>query len=132
MTIERINPDDVYPPFNDAYTQVVIGTGTRQIHIAGTLAADKDRNLIGVGDQQAQARAIMDVIGASLAAAGATAADVVRINIFTVDMAGYLQGANREVAAFFGDTKPASTLVEVSKLAGPDLLLEIQATAVVD
>ena len=132
MATERINPDDVYPPFNDAYTQVVVGTGTRQVHVAGTLGADRDRNLIGVGDQRAQAKAIMDVIGRSLAAAGASAADVVRINIFTVDMADYFKGANAEVAAFFGDTKPASTLVEVTRLAGPDLLLEIQATAVLD
>lgn len=131
MPLERINPSDVYAPYNDFYTQVVRATGSTDVHVAGTVSMTADRELAGEGDLREQTRVTMENIGRSLAAAGAGPADVVRVNIFTLDVDRYLQEAHQEVVAFFGDTKPVSTLVGVTRLADPRYLVEIQATAVV-
>lgn len=63
---------------------------------------------------------------------GASPSDVVRINIFTLDVDRYLMEGHQEVVAFFGDDLPVSTLVGVTRLADPRYLVEIQATAVAD
>lgn len=86
MTIERVNPPNVYQPFNNNYTQVIRATGEVQVHVAGTVSLDVDRNLIGEGDIRTQTRVLMDNIGKSLAAVNAEPQDVVRINIFTLDV----------------------------------------------
>lgn len=133
MSITRKNPDKLYQPFNNFYAQVVVATGSKQIHVAGTVALDTDRNLVGKGDMARQVEKTMDNIRKSLAAVGATLADVVRVNIFATDVDAYLhQGHIKLVDAFGADTLPASTLVGVTRLAHPDYLVEIQATAVVD
>jgi 2-iminobutanoate/2-iminopropanoate deaminase len=131
VPIERINPPEIYPPYNDFYTQVVTATGSLQVHVAGTVGMDRAGQVVGEGDLRTQTRVTMDNIGKGLAAAGASPADVVRINIFTLDVDAYLRDAHQEVLAFFGDAKPVSTLVGVTRLAKPEFLVEIQATAVV-
>jgi len=132
MPIERINPDDIYEPFNNRYTQVISVTGSRQVHVAGMLSLDKDKQLIGEGDMQTQTRVTLENIRKALAAADATPADVVRINMFVTDVEDYREVGHPELAKFFGDTLPVSTLVEVSRLAAPGFLIEIQMTAIVD
>lgn len=132
MSLERINPDDVYPPFNNRYSQVVVSTGLRQIHVAGMISLDKDMNLVGDGDMKTQTRVIMENIDMALNAAGATVADVVRINTYTTDVDRFRSEAHSEVLDYFGDTLPASTLVGVTRLADPSYLVEIEVTAVVE
>ena len=132
MATERINPPDVYQPFGGFYSQVVVATGSRQVHVAGTVSLDLDRELVAQGDMRGQVAKTMENIGRSLAAAGAEPSDVVRINIFALDVDSYLTEGHQEVVAFFGDTLPTSTLVGVTRLADPRYLVEIQATAVVD
>ncbi len=132
MATERINPSDVYEPFGGFYTQVVTATGSRQVHVAGTVSLDGDRNLVADGDMRGQVRTTMENIGRSLGAVGAQPQDVVRINIFATDVDSYLAEGHQEVVAFFGDALPTSTLVGVTRLADPRYLVEIQATAVVD
>jgi len=132
MAVERKNPGNVYEPFNNFYTQVIRATGTTQIHVAGTVSMDPDRNLVGEGDMRTQVRVTMENIGNSLEAVGASPSDVVRINIFTLEVDRYLMEGHQEVVAFFGDDVPVSTLVGVTRLADPRYLVEIQATAVVD
>lgn len=133
MAHSRKNPAGIYQPFHNAYAQVVIATGSKQIHVAGTVALDADRNLVGEGDMATQVSKTMDNIQKSLAAAGASLADVVRVNIFSTDVDTYLQQGHIELVKAFGqDTLPASTLVGVTRLADERYLVEIQATAVLD
>ena len=132
MALQRLNPTDGYAPNKNIYTQVVKAAGGTQIHIAGIVAWDVDANLVGAGDMKAQVVQIMDNIGKSLAAAGAGPSDVVRINVYTLDIGRYIKEGAPEVIGFFGDTKPASTTVEVARLVHPDWLVEIEATAVID
>ena len=132
MALEWINPSDVYEPNRNNYTQVIKATGGTQVHIAGTVPWDKDKNLVGEGDMTAQVVQTMDNIGKCLAAAGAKPSDVVRICVYTVDVDRYIQEGAPEVVRFFGDTKPVSTTFEVSRLVRPDWLVEIEATAIID
>jgi enamine deaminase RidA (YjgF/YER057c/UK114 family) len=80
-------------------------------------------------DAEEQAQKCLRAIDGLLAAAGATRTDVVRIGVFLTDMADRAAVA-RARSEYFGDHKPASTLVEVSGLVSPDLKVEIEATAV--
>lgn len=132
MPIERINPPEVYQPNRNIYTQVVRATGGVQVHVAGMVPWDVDQQLIGPGDMAAQVGGILDNIERSLAAAGAGRSDVVRINVYTVDVARYVREGAPVLVKFFGETKPVSTTVEVSRLVHPDWLVEIEATAIID
>lgn len=131
MSIERFNPDSVYKPNKGIYTQVIKATGT-QVHVAGLVPWTPDNELVGKDDVAAQVGQILTNVENSLAAAGATKADVVRINVYTVDVARYIAEGAPVLIEFFGDTKPVSTTVEVSKLVHPDWLVEIEVTAVID
>ncbi len=132
MALNRMNPDGMYTPNKGIYSQVVTSTGTTTVHIAGTVSFDKDANVVGVGDMKAQTCQILDNLRISLEAAGALPADVVRINVYTLNTDDYVANGAPEVIAFFGDTKPSSTTVQVSRLVHPDWLVEIEATAVID
>jgi len=132
MALERINPSDIYPPVNNNYTQVIKSTGGTQVHVAGIISLNKQGELIGQDDMQAQARAIVEITGKALTAAGATPANVVRMNIYTVDVDRFKHEGHREVLKFFDGLLPASTLVGVTRLAHPDFLVEIEMTAVID
>ena len=132
MALNRMNPDGMYTPNKGIYSQVVTSTGTTTVHIAGTVPFDEDTNVVGVGDMKAQTCQILDNLRISLEAAGALPTDVVRINVYTLNTDDYVANGAPEVIAFFGDTKPSSTTVQVSRLVHPDWLVEIEATAVID
>ena len=132
MTLERMNPSDVYQPYKNYYTQVIRATGTTQVHVAGTLALNTAGELVGEGDLVTQVRVTMENIGKSLAAAGAKPADVVRIKIFTLDVDKYRSEGHPEVLKFFNGDLPVSTLLGVTRLADPRFLVEIEVTAIVD
>ena len=132
MALNRMNPDGMSTPNKGIYSQVVTSTGTTTVHIAGTVPFDEDANVVGVGDMRAQTCQILDNLRISLNAAGALPADVVRINVYTLNTDDYVANGAPEVIAFFGDTKPSSTTVQVSRLVHPDWLVEIEATAVID
>jgi len=131
MSIERLNPDTVYKPNKGIYTQVIKASGT-QVHVAGLVPWTVDNELVGKDDVAAQVGQILANVENSLAAAGAGKSDVVRINVYTVDVARYIAEGAPVLIEFFGDTKPVSTTVEVSKLVHPDWLVEIEVTAVID
>jgi len=130
MSIERLNPDTVYKPNKGIYTQVIKASGT-QVHVAGLVPWTVDNELVGKDDVAAQVGQILANVENSLAAAGAGKSDVVRINVYTVDVAHYIAEGAPVLIEFFGDTKPVSTTVEVSKLVHPDWLVEIEVTAVI-
>lgn len=131
MSIERLNPDTVYKPNKGIYTQVIKASGT-QVHVAGLAPWTVGNELVGKDDVAAQVGQILTNVENSLAAAGAAKSDVVRINVYTVDVARYIAEGAPVLIEFFGDTKPVSTTVEVSRLVHPDWLVEIEVTAVID
>jgi enamine deaminase RidA (YjgF/YER057c/UK114 family) len=132
MPLERINPTGMYQPNRNIYSQVVKATGATQVHVAGTVPFDEDQNVVGIGDMRAQVLKILENLETSLGAGGAGRADVVRINVYAVDTDAYVAEGAPEVIAFFGDAKPVSTTVQVSRLVHPDWLVEIEATAIID
>ena len=125
------NPSSVHQP--RGYTHAVAVDGGRMVFVAGQVAFDQDGNLVGPGDLPAQADKALDNLVAALAAAGATAADVVKINTYVVSYKPADLAIVREARArFFGDQNPpASTLIGVQALAVEGLLIEIEAVAAV-
>lgn len=99
------------------------------IEVAGTTATDGDK-IIGRGSAYEQTRYVLQKIEQALAAAGATLNDVVRTRIFVTDISQW-EEVGRAHGEFFRSIKPAATMVEVSALIAPDLLVEIEATAIV-
>ena len=132
MSLERINPKGMYSPNKNIYSQVVKSTGTTMVHVAGTVPFDEDANVVGVDDMKAQVLKILDNIRISLEAANATPTDVVRINVYALDVDDYVAHGAPEVIKFFGNNKPTSTTVQVPRLVHPEWVVEIEATAVID
>jgi 2-iminobutanoate/2-iminopropanoate deaminase len=99
------------------------------LFVSGCVALDADGKLVGEGDVVTQARQVFTNIGLCLSAAGATFADVVKVTTFLTDVGdrGRINPVRQE---FFGDARPASTLVEVSALVLPEFLIEVEAVAV--
>jgi 2-iminobutanoate/2-iminopropanoate deaminase len=99
------------------------------LFVSGCVPVDGDGRLVGGGDVVAQARQALGNVGAVLAAAGASFADVAKVTIFLTDI-GDRPAINPVRQEFFGDARPASTLVEVSRLAVPGAKIEVEAVAV--
>ena len=99
------------------------------VEVAGTTAMDVDQ-LIGRGDTYAQAKFIFQKIEKALAEAGASLKDVVRTRIYVVNIHDW-EAVGKAHGEVFQAIKPASTLVEVSRLIDPELLVEIEATAII-
>lgn len=127
---ERFNPFGMYQPNRGGYSQVVTSTGATQVHLAGQVSLDAEGQLVGAGDMRAQAKCVMDNVQRGLTAVGMKPAHVVRINTYTTDMDRFRAEAGAVVFGFFGNTRPASTLAAVTRLADPRYLLEVEATAV--
>ncbi|MFC9687762.1 RidA family protein [Kribbella sp. NPDC056951] len=127
-TLEYPRPEGVAP--GNGYSHVVTGPG-QWVAIAGQVALDADGNLVGEGDAEAQTRQVFANLDAALKAAGATWANVVKLNYYLTDMAGL--PALRTVRDEYVDTAnpPASTAVQVVALFRPEALIEIEAYAVI-
>lgn len=100
------------------------------IHVAGTTGLDASGNIVGPGDPAAQTRQAILNIRAALQRAGADLTDVVRTRIYVTDISRW-EEVGRVHGEFFRDIRPASTMVEVSALVDPMMLLEIEAEAIV-
>lgn len=126
--IERMNPQGISTP--TGYSHVVTARGGKTIYIAGQVAFDAKGQLVGKGDLAAQTRQVFENLSIALKAAGATFADVVKANTYMRDASQV--AVVREVRSkYFTKELPASTLVEVPRLANPDFLIEIEVIAVV-
>jgi enamine deaminase RidA (YjgF/YER057c/UK114 family) len=111
------------------YSRAVrVGT---QVHVAGTTATGADGSVVGPGDLYAQTKRALAIIEAALAEAGASMRDVVRTRMFVTDISRW-EEAGRAHGEVFGEIRPATTMVEVSRLIDAAMLIEIEADAVVE
>lgn len=99
------------------------------VEVAGTTAVDGEQ-VIGKGDAYAQTRFILEKIKTALTEAGASLDDVIRTRMFVTNIDDW-EAIGRAHGEFFRQIKPAATMVEVSRLINPDLLVEIEASAVI-
>ncbi|WP_406299533.1 RidA family protein [Embleya sp. NBC_00888] len=121
-------PEGVRP--GNGYTNVVTGTG-RLIAVSGQVAFDEDGNLVGKDDPGAQARQVFENLRRCLAAAGATFDDVIKLTYFVTDI-GHLPAVRAARDEFIDMARPpASSAVQVGALFLPELLLEVEAFALV-
>ena len=134
MANTKINPAGLYDAVGYGFSHASMQQGGRTLHLAGQVAWNKDGNIVGADDLAAQTRQALANLGAVLAEAGATPADIVRLRTYVVDhnpeKLGPVLG---EIGAFYGDVTPApNTFIGVAALALPDFLIEIEATAALD
>jgi len=132
---EKIQPQGVHVVMragHPAYTHVVTVSGTgKLIFVAGQLAREAQGNLVGKGDMRAQIQQVGENIKTCLEAAGATLADIVKTNTFVTDYTEFAKHGDMRVR-YFGPATPTSTTVQISRLADPDAMVEIEAIAVID
>ena len=129
MAKTTLNPDGLPVP-RGSYSLVNIAQPGRMVFIAGQTASDHDGKVVGAGDARAQTRFILGKIQRAVEAAGGTMNDVVALNVFTTDVRHHrdINEMRREV---LGSNFPTSTMVQVVALARPELLLEINAIAII-
>jgi enamine deaminase RidA (YjgF/YER057c/UK114 family) len=135
MTVTLVNPRGL--PETDLYRQVSVATGTKLVFVAGQVSWDADGTLVGAGDLAAQVEQCYLNVATALAEAGGTFADVAKLTVYLVDwtpdkMPQVLAGIDRAAKRLGGIPVPPLTGIGVAALAEPGILVEVEATAVLD
>lgn len=124
-----INPPELFDP--PGFSHVAVASGQRFVFVAGQTAITPDFAVVGEGDLAAQTRASMECVGIALRAAGADWDDVVRRTIYTVAPTEF-EVITRAIEEVTGDSlHPPQTIIGVTGLALPQLMIEIEVTALV-
>jgi enamine deaminase RidA (YjgF/YER057c/UK114 family) len=125
-----INPSELFDP--PGFSHAVVASGQRVVSIAGQTALAKDFSIIGGEDLVAQTKAAMESVKVALDAAGASWGDVIRRTIYTLAPTQY-EAIGKAIHEVTGETEhPAQTILGVTALAVPGLLIEIEVTALID
>ncbi|WP_332683949.1 RidA family protein [Bosea sp. (in: a-proteobacteria)] len=132
MKIDRIDPASLAPP--TGYCHVAVVSAGRQVHVSGQIALDAMGKVVGEGDVAAQAEQVYANLAAGLAAAGADFSKVFKTVTYVVELTPEKVAAVRKVRAkYLGEGPyPASTMVGVTALVDPRLLIEIELVAALD
>ena len=129
MQSNGLTPELGVPP---GYSQVVEVRGGRIIFIAGQTARDRNGDIVGKGNFARQAAQVFENLNVALQSVGCTAANLIKLTVFLRnmdDLSAYREARNLFFATVTPAAAPAVTLVEVSRLYGPDFLIEIEAIA---
>lgn len=135
MAITLLDPDGL--PRVGLYRQVAVATGSRFVFIAGQVARTADGTPVGAGDLAAQVEQCYLNVGTALAEAGASFDDVAKLTVYLVDwtaekMAAFTEGVARAGERLGFTAAPPLTGIVVAALAEPDMLVEVEAVAVLD
>ena len=134
MTTKRIQPNGLFQRAlkgHTLYSHVVVASGKSLAFIAGQLSRDHDGNIVGAGDMAVQIRQVGQNLRIALEAAGVRPDSLVKTTTYVTDIDEFFK--HPEVRAeIFGQSLPTSTTVEVRRLSHPDLMVEIDAIAVID
>jgi 2-iminobutanoate/2-iminopropanoate deaminase len=134
MTTTKIQPQTLFQRALDGrvlYTHVVVAQSQSLVFISGQLARDKAGNIVGPRDMRAQIRQVGENIRAALEAVGATLENLVKTTTFVTDIDEFFRHVDVR-HDYLGVALPASTTIEVRRLSHPDLMVEIEAIAVLD
>lgn len=134
MSVEKIQPAPLFQRSLDGrvlYSHVVVASGQTLVFVSGQLARDTNGNIVGPRDMRAQIRQVGENLRHALEAAGATLSDLVKTTTFVTDIDEFFRHVDVR-HDYLGVALPASTTVEVRRLSHPDLMVEIEAIALLN
>lgn len=131
MAKRALTSDKLYsPPGGGAFSTAIVAPPGRTIYVSGLTSRDRNGHIVGEGDIVAQTEQVLENLKAALEAGGATLDDVVKVTVFVTDMT-HFDAIHAVRRRYFNEPYPASSMVQVSGLVDPRLMIEIEAVAVV-